>query len=77
MCGILVLKEGIMVDIDKVLSKAPDGGYRLNTYVARDKAQELADALDTLIRLDPYKGKSGWVVDAVIAHAQRLREQGG
>jgi len=59
-----------MVDPKKVLNVRSSKEYQVNVSVKAEYVQPVADAIDYLLRLDPYKSKSELVCEAVIAYAQ-------
>ena len=60
-----------MVEISRVLNIRPTGQIQLNISVRTEVAQEVADALASLMRLDENLGrsKSEIVCEAIIAYA--------
>jgi len=54
------------MEIGKVLGKPRGRGYQLAVYIGADKAQAFADALYALLRYNPLKSKSDWIVDAIL-----------
>jgi hypothetical protein len=64
-----------MVEISRVLNIRPTGQIQLNISVRTEIAQEVADALASLMRLDDNLGrsKSEIICEAIIAHAETNR----
>jgi len=62
-----------MVDPTKVLNLRRDKEYQVNISVKSEYVQQVADALDFLLRLDPYKSKSELFCQAIIAFAEDQR----
>jgi hypothetical protein len=60
-----------MVEISRILNIRPTGQIQLNISVRTEIAQEVADALASLMRLDENLGrsKSEIVCEAIIAYA--------
>lgn len=61
-----------MVEISRVLNIRPTGQVQLNISVRTESAQEVADALASLMRLDDNLGrsKSEIICEAIIAYAE-------
>ena len=68
-----------MVEISRVLNIRPTGQIQLNISVRTEVAQEVADALASLMRLDENLGrsKSEIVCEAIIAYAMVKQASGG
>ena len=68
-----------MVEISRVLNIRPTGQIQLNISVRTEVAQEVADALASLMRLDENLGrsKSEIVCEAIIAYAVVKQASGG
>ena len=64
-----------MVEISRVLNIRPTGQIQLNISVRTETAQEVADALASLMRLDDNLGrsKSENICEAIIADAEAKR----
>jgi hypothetical protein len=64
-----------MVEIGRVLNIRPTGQIQLNISVRTEIAQEVADALASLMRLDDNLGrsKSEIICEAIIAYAEAKR----
>lgn len=64
-----------MVEISRVLNIRPTGQIQLNISVRTEIAQEVADALASLMRLDDNLGrsKSEIICEAIIAYAEAKR----
>jgi hypothetical protein len=67
-----------MVEISRVLNIRPTGQIQLNISVRTEIAQEVADALASLMRLDDNLGrsKSEIICEAIIAYAEAKRVSG-
>lgn len=74
-----LIEEGAMVEISRVLNIRPTGQIQLNISVRTEVAQEVADALASLMRLDENLGrsKSEIVCEAIIAYAVVKQASGG
>lgn len=64
-----------MVEISRLLNIRPTGQVQLNISVRTESAQEVADALASLMRLDDNLGrsKSEIICEAIIAYAEAKR----
>jgi len=67
-----------MVKINRVLNVRPTGQVQLNISVRAEIAQEVADALASLMRLEENLGrsKSEIVCEAIIAYAKAKEVSG-
>ncbi len=67
-----------MVEISRVLNIRPTGQVQLNISVRAEIAQEVADALASLMRLEENLGrsKSEIICEAIIVYAEAKRASG-
>ncbi len=66
-------REASMTDPNKFFSLRPNGIGQLNVSIKPDRVQEIAEALEKIIRITAQTNKSEIVCDALVAYAASLQ----